>query len=84
MSTRSRHSLTKRTRALAGGGLDELYGETLSVMMLLAQIADNDEERASDRRLSAIEWHSKWAELDAAVGKAAREASWESRRPRAV
>lgn len=84
MSTRAKHSLTKRTRSLlTDAELDE-YGPILSVMMLLAEIADNPEERASDRRLAAVEWWLKWSELDASIGKAAREASWASRRPRAV
>ena len=83
--TRSKWSLTKRTRDLAGdAALEQAYGGLLSVMFVLAGIADDVEQRASDRRLASVEWWLKWSELDAAIGKAAREESWASRRPRAV
>ena len=84
MSTRSKYSLTRRTRDLSSPDLLEHYGALISVMMLLAGIADDNDQRASDRRLAAVEWWLKFSELDAAIGKAAREASWASRRPRAV
>ena len=83
--SRGKWSLTKRTRDLAGdAALEQAHGSLLSVMFLLAGIADDVDQRASDRRLASVEWWLKWSELDAAIGKAAREESWASRRPRAV
>ena len=83
--TRSKHSLTRRTRYLAGDPLlEEDHGALLSVMMLLAGIADDVEGRAVDRRLAAVEWMLKWDELNSRVAQKAKEASWSSRRPKAV
>ena len=83
--SRSKFSLTKRTRDLSSDPeLEQLHGSLLSVMMILAGIADDTEQRASDRRLAAVEWWLKWDELNGRIAQAAREASWADRRPRAV
>ena len=83
--SRGKWSLTKRTRDLAGdAALEQAHGSLLSVMFVLAGIADDVEQRASDRRLAAVEWWLKWDELNSRIAQEAREASWADRRPRAV
>ena len=83
--SRKTFSQVKMTRSLANSeGLWEAHQASIVTLMTLAKIADDEEARPSDRRLAAVEWRVVWCDIDTAIGKAAREASWESRRPRAV
>ena len=83
--SRKTFSHVKMTKALADDpDLWETHQASIVTMMTLAKIADDSDARPSDVRLAAVEWRVVWCEVADAIGKAAREASWESRRPRAV
>ena len=78
-------SLTKRTRELAADKVfEDRYGSLLAVMFIFAGIADDVEQKSSDRHRNAVEWWLKWSELNNLIALEAREASWVERRPRAV
>ena len=82
--TRRKFSHVAHTRKIATPELMDAYAGILVPLMLLAELADDQENKPNERRLAAVEWSLKLAELHAAVGQAAREQAWAAQRPRAV
>ena len=84
MSRRS-FSHVKATREVAAD--DHAWGmakELIISMMTLAKIADDADVAASAKTRAVEAWTGLYADVISRQAAAAREASWESRRPRAV
>ena len=84
MSRRS-FSHVKATREVAADDHAwSLAKELIIAMMTLAKIADDADSRPSEKTRAVVEWTVLYADVISRQAAAAREASWESRRPRAV
>ena len=79
-----KYSLTKHTRGLGNSPTMVEYAPLISVLMVLAEIADSPDEKATDRRQAAVEWHRHYDDLEHKIAAQIRETTWANSRPRAV